>query len=315
MDACGVEPCHNLADLLGGPDQLGVGSGERRLALGGCGWAVAHVHQQGGRTLDVRRIPAYGLTGAVQHGHLLDQLLRTAPGVPLVGEAGGGGEGAPLAGATDHERESPHRLGRQRRTVELVVAAGEVGPLVGDHALDDLAGLLEAVRPLARGAVTDAVAPVLVLLPGGTEAQHEPPAGYPVDGGGHLGGDRGVAVGVARHEMSQPDPGNGGGQGGEHHPGLVHIGQFGLAVRIAGLHGIALGRRHEVVGCPDAVPAGRLGDLADVLHVAEGVARVEPESEAHGRIMTRAGRRRLRRLGRRRCRVPSAAKYFRLDRR
>ena len=64
----------------------------------------------------------------------------------------------------------------------------------------DLDGLLETVEAFLHGPEGDAVGGVLVLLPAGTDAEHESPLTDRVDGGRDLGQHGRVAIGDARDE-------------------------------------------------------------------------------------------------------------------
>ena len=75
------------------------------------------------------------------------------------------------------------------------------------HARDDLEVLLERADALADGREAVAVGQPLVLLPAGADADLEAAAADDVDGGGQLGGQRGVAEGGADDHVAQADPG------------------------------------------------------------------------------------------------------------
>src|SRR6266436_4788483 len=115
---------------------------------------------------------------AVQDLALLRQRLGAAPDVPVVGPARDDLERDLLTAAADHQLGARllHRLGHERRVVELVVLALEGRAVLGPEHVQHLAGLVEALEPLAHRVERDAVGRVLVFLPAGADAADEPAA-------------------------------------------------------------------------------------------------------------------------------------------
>ena len=163
------------------------------------------------------------------------------------------------------------------------MGAVEVGALVGEQAGDRRAGLIQPVGPAGNGAVVEAVAPVLVLLPARAQPEHQPAAADVVDGGGLLGQYRRVAVGVAGDHGPEPDPGHGRGQPGQQRPALVGGQQF--RVDPGWLMAVPLLKGHEMVGHPDPVPAVRLRGPGQGQDAVPVVAARYPESESHNPIV------------------------------
>ena len=131
----------------------------------------------------------------------------------------------------------------------------------------------EPLEPFPHGVERNAVLAVLVLLPARAQAEHEAAAGHVVDGRGHLREHGRVAIRVAGDQRADADARHGRGQGRERGPGLGPG------------HARLLAVRHEVVGVPDAVPAGGLDVAGDLEHVVERLLGVGPDAETHAAIM------------------------------
>jgi hypothetical protein len=125
------------------------------------------------------------------------------------------------------------------------VLARERELFLGQETAQHLHGLLEPVEPFPHRRQFDAVLLMLVALPSGADAEHQPAAADPVDGGRHVRHHRRVPVGVAEHQGADPDPG--------HERGHRRDGGDRLQDRTGA------SARHEVVGDVHAVPAGCLG--------------------------------------------------------
>ena len=125
------------------------------------------------------------------------------------------------------------------------------------------------IEPVLHARQLDAVRLVLVLLPPGADAEHEPAVAHVVDGDRLLGQHGRVAVGVAGDEGSETYPRHRRGEGGKDRPALVH-----RVVEVAG-HG------HEVVGHPDAVPSGSFGVEGDIEYLGPCLPGGGPEGEPH----------------------------------
>ena len=199
--------------------------------------------------------------------------VGTAPDVPVIGPARGHLEGDLLAAAADHEL-GPwllHGLGHQERVVELVVAPLEGRAILGPQHVHDLAGLVEALEPLAHRVEGDAVGLVLVFLPARTHAADEPAARDDVDVGGHLGEDGGMTIGVPGHDGADAHARGQSREGGEGRPGFQHVADPVGSVR------------HEVIGDAGSVPATRLIRVAPEIEdvVPRGAAHAGEDREAH----------------------------------
>ena len=252
-------------------------------ATGGAGLVEAGLvlgldEEGAGAALDFGGIAADVLAVVVEDVVLVGEDFGGAPDVPFVGVLGGDAEGAFFAAAADHEGEgSLDGLGFEGGVDELVVSAGEVGFLVAEEFGDELAGFFEAVEAFFEGEEGDAVGAVLVFLPGRAEAEGEAAAGDDVEFGGHFGDDGWVSVGVAGDEVSDADSGDADGECGEGDPAFVD-----------GAGGVLL-VGHEVVGEPEAVPAGGFGVSGDGEDFGPGVAGAGPEAESHDGAPVLAG--------------------------
>src|SRR5262249_11491344 len=88
---------------------------------------------------------------------------------------------------------------------QLVVAPLEVGEVLREKPLRDLAGLAEAPDALAGRVERDTHALMLVFVPAGADAEIQATARDHVHCGGHMGVDRRMTVGVARDHEPKPD--------------------------------------------------------------------------------------------------------------
>ena len=111
-------------------------------------------------------------------------------------------------------------FGSQASLVELVVAAVEVGELLGPEPPRDLAGFAEAPDTLAGRVERDPHTLVLVFVPTGADAELEAAVGDHVHRGRHVGMDRGVAVGVARDHQAEAQARRLGREGRQQRPPL-----------------------------------------------------------------------------------------------
>src|SRR5207302_5709058 len=105
------------------------------------------------RQHDLLRVPADRGAVLVKHVALAGELLgRPAEEVPVLGEAGGGAQGALFTVAADAEGRtwSLHRLGFAAGVAKLVVAAVEGRGLLRQQPGDDLAAFLEPVAAFTR---------------------------------------------------------------------------------------------------------------------------------------------------------------------
>ncbi len=82
-----------------------------------------------------------------------------------------------FSASADHQRDVRllERLGITDRVYDLIVLARN-GPVLGEHAHDDLARLLERFETPAEGFEVDPEAPMLQLVPSGAQAEIEPAA-------------------------------------------------------------------------------------------------------------------------------------------
>ena len=97
-------------------------------------------------------------------------------------------------------------MGSQRASVQLEVAALEVGHVLPEEEAHALDGLLEDVEALAHGREGDAVGGVLVERPARAETEVGPAAAQVVDRGDGVGEHGGVPVAGAVHQRAAPDP-------------------------------------------------------------------------------------------------------------
>jgi 3-hydroxyisobutyrate dehydrogenase-like beta-hydroxyacid dehydrogenase len=197
----------------------------------------AHVDRAG----DLVHIPAE--RGAVPSEHLLQlqPLLRAfGDGVPLLGPARHGAQRALLAAAADRDRRVRllDRLRLAPGLGELDVPAAERGRGLAQQPDDGLHALVEPVEPLLQRWQVDPVRVAFHLVPSSPEAEFQSAARDDVDGCGHVGQHRRVAVDHAGHLAADPDPPGGLGHRGQHRPGLeVGPGEVG-------------GQRVEVIPVP-----------------------------------------------------------------
>ena len=132
-------------------------------------------------------------------------------------------QGPLLPAAADEDGDgTPDRLGVVEDLVDPVVAALERRRRLGEHGPDDLEGLLQAVHPLLDGREVEAVAGVLVVVPGGADPEDGPSGGDDVEGGDDLGQEGRIPVGDAGHHRPEGGAGGPGGDSGEEAVGLQH---------------------------------------------------------------------------------------------
>src|SRR5207245_2752508 len=123
-----------------------------------------------------------------------------------VGVLGDEAKRLPLARAADQNRDvAADRLWVVQRSLEPVVLALEAGFLVREHGAGDLDRLLEPLEALLEWREVDPVGPVLLLVPGGADAEDRAPARGDVERRGDLREQRGVPVGDAADEKSEVD--------------------------------------------------------------------------------------------------------------
>ena len=108
------------------------------------------------------------------------------------------------------------------------------------------AGLLEAVLPLPHRGEGPAVCLMLAFEPGSADPEREASVRDVVNAAGDFGRQRRVAVGIAEHEVADPQALGAGRGGGREAEGFVGL---------AALHRLAAVGRDEVVGEPDRVVA------------------------------------------------------------
>ena len=137
--------------------------------------------------------------------------------------------------------------------VDAVVATFERRSFVAEHGPADPERLLETVHPLGDGREVDAEAVVLLLVPGGPDAEHGPPPRQDVEGGDLLGQDGGVPVGHPGDQGPEAGRRRTGGETTEQRVALEHVGvgwsqQWQLVEVIHHPHaveaGALAGRRH-----------------------------------------------------------------------
>ena len=110
--------------------------------------------------------------------------------------------------------------------------------------LDKLDGVIESTDPLADGVEGEVVSGMLHFEPPGPYAEDETSAADDVDGGGGLGEENGVAIGVADDHRADRNVLSHAGQGPEQRPGL----EAGAFVA-AGVRG------DEVIVAPERIEA------------------------------------------------------------
>ena len=136
-----------------------------------------------------------------------------------------GGEAQRLVGthaADHHRRPAAQRLGRVERAGELVVLAFERPLVVAAHLVVDGEGLVEALEPLRGRRVRHTERDVLLLEPGGADAERRPTTRQDVERRHGLGQQAGVAVRHAGHEELQIDPLGEPGSERQHRVALEH---------------------------------------------------------------------------------------------
>ena len=149
---------------------------------------------------DLGGVASDGLAVALKHAVEMLDAFRTGDDVHDVAVHGERLQRASLARAANHDRYGMVATLARRECglLEGVVLAVEVHAVLGmEQHTDQCAGLLEAVRPLAHGRELPAVGFVLADVPAGPDAEHHAAVGDDIDGGRHLGHQRGVPVGVA----------------------------------------------------------------------------------------------------------------------
>src|SRR5918997_1531154 len=211
----------------------------------------------GGGACDLLVVAPEVLAVPAQHAELVAQPLRVAADVAGVAPAGDEPQGDLLAAAPDPERRVRrlHALGLVYGPVYLVELAVEDYAVLGPHAVDDLAGLLEGAHPYRDLGEAVAVGAPLVLVPAGAEAEEEPAVAHHVDRRGDLGEERRVAVAVAGDHLPDLDALGVAREPGADRPAL----EDGVLGRLGG--GV------EVVVDPDGVVGpGRLGHLGHPRH-------------------------------------------------
>src|SRR5439155_1108123 len=184
------------------------------------GGTVAEGEEDG--LLDLRRVAPHTLAVARDHLDQRPHLVGARARVPHVGVLGDDAEEHLLPRAADHDGRVRllHRLGEADGVGHRVVPAVERGARLGQHATDDLEGLLEGLQPAGDGLEVDAEVTVLALEPSGAEAQVEAAPAHVVQGRRHLGGDARMAVGVAAHHGADARPPGGLRERGDRRPAL-----------------------------------------------------------------------------------------------
>ena len=194
----------------------------------------------------------------------------------------GGDAQRPLLAATADEDRRTAGLDRARaveRLMDAVVVALEARPFLGEHELGDRQRLLEAVHPLLHRREVDPVADVLLLVPGGADAEDRPATRQHVQRRDLLGEHRRIAVRDAGHERAQADRRGLAGQRGEDRPALEH--------RLGGrAHALDL---VEVVHHGDELEAGRLGGLRLLDDAVEEALRRHVRMAVAGEVQTEPG--------------------------
>ena len=241
-----------------------------------------------GRATDRVRVAAELATGRIDDpdlvGHRQRHAVRRGAGdrrerVPLVCVAGGQPE-HPRAVGGDQQRDPRllERLRAERGVVELVIGPPHGRPVVALEAVDDLDGLLESVDPLAGRREPDAVAPMLVGVPAGSEPEDQPPTADVVHGHRLLEQHRRVAERVARDEHTEPDPARPRRDCREQRPGL-ETRRVGRTVRV-----------DQMVDEPAMVEAELLGQDEPVEYLVPGPGglaheQAEPDRQSHAGIL------------------------------
>src|SRR6266446_10684302 len=159
--------------------------------------AIGAVPAELDRPPDLRWIATDRGTCLLEHRSELGDLFGISAGdVPDVRVASDEPQGRGARGSDPDRRiRLLDRLRIGDRVLEVVVAAVEVGPLLGPERLDDAQRF--AQHPDAVFEPFDAVHRVLDLRPSRPDAELEPPARQMVDGDRHLGQDDRMPIGVA----------------------------------------------------------------------------------------------------------------------
>ena len=193
--------------------------------------------------------------------------------VPDVGVAGDQPQEHSLAAAAHQQRQARlHGLRVADGVAHREVLAFERRALRAPHAAQDGERLAELLEAGGDGGERVAVLLVLDLVPAGAEADDQPAARHLVEGGRHLGEQRGRPVAHAEDELADAYAAGDGGHGGDLGPRLEHW--LGL-VR----------DRDEVVDHPDRVEACLVCRLGDLARLAPGRAELrQAEAEADPRL-------------------------------
>ena len=127
-----------------------------------------------------------------------------------------------------------------------------VGPLIASpHLAGDLQQLLQPLEALGERGERHAQPLVLLLIPGGADAEVRAPLREDIESGGGLDEDARMAIRDARHQRSQAQMIGAPGDEGQRAPALQHL-VFWLANS---------GDLEEVIHHPEAVESGALGLL------------------------------------------------------
>ena len=238
-----------------------------------------------------------------EHADLVRDVLPTRNQVDGVGVARRDRQRALLALAAHEDRRTADLQGGGPvdGVVNAVVATLERRSFVAEHGPADPECLLETVHPLGDRWEGDPEAVVLLLEPGGADAQHGPSAREHVEGGDLLGQDGGVAVGHSGDQRPEAGRRRAGGEAAEERVALQHVGigwsQQGQLVEVvhhphAVETGALTGGRHAGQGLEQRVVADagerEVGQLqADADHgstVAPGTERAAGQGRVHLRF-------------------------------
>ena len=233
---------------------------------------VAERDREADRLLDPGHVPAD--VGAVlgQEVELRADLLDRAAGVPAVGPQRHGPERLARPGPADQDRQVALKRPRgEESVVERVEAALVAEPLAVEQPAHEHDRLVQPVEPLAvPGEEVDAVGVVLALEPRATDAEDGPPARQVVERRGQLGRVARVAERVRADHEPEPDARRDRGEARQDAPAL----EDRLLPRPED--------GHQVIPCPDGVPARLLGGEGRIAE-ARPVGLLRPELEPEAR--------------------------------
>ena len=172
---------------------------------------------------DLGRITAELLAVRLQHAELVPSRLLVPEQVAAVSVLSDHPQRLALAAAADENRDvAADRLGIVVGAVHVEMCAVEGRALLREHQAADLQRVLEPLEAFLERREVEPVREVLVLEPGGADAEPGAAAGDDVERRGGFRQQRRVAVGDAADERAERERRGAGGDRGEHRLALEH---------------------------------------------------------------------------------------------